>query len=95
MESNEPIDAAVAAVLDEIPWGEWRLTPEAQSSEFVVHVTGPDDVYPARTWLEALEVAQEANRQVVEHVEIFGPASRIRIWATPHARADATEQGVI
>lgn len=86
-------DKAVLEWLDD--YDSWAKTPEASESAFVVHVSGPDDVLPARTWLEAFELACGLNRNVLEAMGIYGNATGTRIWASPSSRGDATENGLI
>ncbi len=73
---------------------QYENTPEAADSPFVVHAYGMDDVYPARSWLEAVALATGVNIGVVEHAT-RRPDTSVFVWATPYTRQGAIEAGVI
>jgi hypothetical protein len=62
---------------------------------FVVHHSGPDDVYPARTWREAVGVAHELNAGAVTYTKRTSHDGMVRSWATPYVTAEAVRLGVI
>lgn len=62
---------------------------------FVVHHSGPDDVYPARTWREAVGIAHELNAGAVTYTRRTLNDGMVRSWATPYVTAEAVRLGVI
>lgn len=77
-------------------YDEWSETEDAYATApYVVHVAGPDDVLPARSWREAVAVAQATNLGIVAYTEIAQVDGLIRSWATPYLWADAESAGVI
>lgn len=74
----------------------WLGTEEAyRTAPYVVHVMGPDDVLPARSWREAVAVAQATNLGVVAYTERSQNDGMVRDWATPYLWADAEAAGVV
>ena len=70
--------------------------PEADVSEWVVHILGMDDVYPARDMLDAIRSAHEINKYFVENDGYYSPerAPEPRpfmtyTWAVPKLREHA------
>lgn len=65
--------------------------PEADDSEWCVHVIGPDDVLPARDLLDAVRQAHAINAAAVDPGGYYGDASEARpfmtlAWAVPSRR---------
>ena len=74
----------------------WQETDEAYATApYVVHSAGPDDVLPARSWREAVAVAQAINFGVVAYTERTKNDGMVRSWATPYLWADAEAAGVV
>jgi hypothetical protein len=79
---------------------EWETEVEGQwdSVEFFVHVTGPDDVHPARSWDEAAQLAHGMNTGAIRyltHAAARGAEHPTRMWAIPMDRAHAVAADLI
>jgi hypothetical protein len=73
----------------------WDESPASDDSPYITHHAGPDDVYSARTWLEAVEVASALNSAALEYSRRTEHDGLVRAWATPYRREDAVTAGVI
>lgn len=76
-------------------YDEWSITEEADSSPFVIHNSGPDDILPARSWKEAVAIAHQLNCGSVDYAASTTSDHPTRSWATPYLREDAKTAGVI
>ncbi|WP_030147699.1 hypothetical protein [Mycetocola saprophilus] len=65
------------------------------TSPYVVHLAGPDDLYPARSWREAVAVAQSFNQDIAAYTRRSENDGLVRSWATPYLVEDAVRAGVI
>lgn len=66
----------------------WTKTDEADEPPYVVHVVGPDDVLPARSWREAVAVANGVNADIAEYTKRTEHDGMVRSWATPYLSSD-------
>ena len=66
----------------------WCGTEAAEDPPYVVHVAGPDDVLPARSWREAVAVANGVNADIAEYTKRTEHDGMVRSWATPYLSSD-------
>lgn len=62
-----------------------------ERDEFLVHHQGPDDIHACRTWMDALELANNLNEEYERWARArtreFG-AVAVRSWAVPYRLSD-------
>lgn len=99
MEYDEDTFLILHNDLTELDYEDWSAAHEAlnprEDPPFVVHHYGPDDVYPARTWREAVGIAHQLNAGAVAYTRRTKNDGLVRSWAQPYRFEDAVAAGVV
>lgn len=79
---------------DEAEYEAYAETANPNESPFVVHAYGMDDIFPARTWVEACALAIGINVSSLDFA-MRNPHTSVYVWATAYSHEGAIQADVI